>query len=225
MKPSPSSPGTPNVPSRRRSSSPSPPIALSAWKTLPLDRGDDHAWPKTISSKDRLTLYDTCGESCFVVEPSTTDPSLIKRQPSKYLKFPICRPPEPDHETPPPCRVSPSGVKAARRRAILTRSRVGSRYDAVVDDTSQYIASHHLTLKSKQQMGIVKVRLRTVPTCQVSLVYEDGSIEPYRTLSPTTIHRLYRRYMTPRQRQRLAEIMPVRAKRVRFTEKAPTITT
>lgn len=177
-------------------------MSLSNWKTLPIDTHDEGGWPRRLDAKERLNLYNHCGTDCFVLKPSTTiTKEEIEASPTKHLLFPICRP-----TSLPKCTISPAGVKAARRRAILTRSTVGDKYNVVERDTREFIAEHNLTLKDRHA-SITKVILRTKPTVGVSLVYADGQRQPFRALKPQTILRLYGAHLSDAQRTRLKTLI------------------
>lgn len=159
-------------------------VRLSRWQSLPLDRSDNASWP-SLSAEERKNLVDACGKECFIVD-------------SPELKFPVCRPNG-------GCTVSAAGVRAARRRAILTRGTVGDRYQKVVSATDAYIRRHRLTL-SLRHGEITRVSLRVRPVLGVSLRYSDGTVEPFRPLTKRTILRLYGSLLTPEQKKRLANL-------------------
>lgn len=159
-------------------------IRLSSWQSLPLDRTDNAPWPSVLGN-ERKELLRKCGKKCFIVE-------------TPELKFPVCRP---DGD----CKISAAGVRAARRRAILTRGRVGDRYDDVVSATDAYIKKHRLTLGLRHG-EITRVSLRVKPVVGVSLRYSDGTVEPFRPLAKRTILRLYGSLLTSEQKKRLANL-------------------
>lgn len=177
-------------------------MTTSNWSTLPYDASDDRPWTRLTASETRR-LYELCGPKCFIVAPpaDATDAS-IRKNPKKYLKFPVCRPPSPDAggRT---CAISKSGVLAARRRAILTRAKVGSRYEDVVKSTTNFINANHLTLKSRAKWPIDRIIMRTKPHLHVQITYKNGHRYTSSKASPATVMRLYGKHLSDAQKHKL----------------------
>jgi hypothetical protein len=163
---------------------------------LKVDRQDRLEWPR-FSDEDRLKLYRRCGDKCFMLATGT--PQEILANPKKTLKFPVCRvPPKKDK-----CKLSASGLLACNRRARLTK-----KYPQLVKETSKMIQELGITAKSRKQMNVDSVRIKTNPqdasTFIVSVVYENGIRE---TLTkPLTVRMIKNRFndiLSPSQKKKL----------------------
>ena len=144
-----------------------------------------------LTSDERRHVYATYGPSCFLyVAPSTEQEKM--RNPTKYLKFPICS----------PCtgNVVPAAVLAARRRAFLTRGRVGYMYDDVVRKATEMIDKNRWTFRSLEDLPIASITVRCKPSFALLVTYRDGTRSLRDKISPRTALRTFGRFLTERQR-------------------------
>jgi hypothetical protein len=163
---------------------------------LKVVRQDRAEWPR-FSEEDRLKLYRRCGDKCFLLTTGTSQEILAN--PKNSLKFPVCRvPPKKDK-----CKLSASGLLSCNRRARLTK-----KYPQLVKETSKLIQELGITAKSRKQMKVNSIRLKTNPqdtsTFIVSVVYENGIKE---TLTkPLTVRMIKNRFndtLSSSQKQKL----------------------
>ncbi|NDE15886.1 hypothetical protein EBZ80_13240 [bacterium] len=170
---------------------------ISIFLVLEKANHDDDDEPKNSGVDSTHTLYAVYGPKCFLhIAPSTEQEKM--RNPQKYLKFPICRAPT---GKPLPDPVVPEAVLAARRRAFLTRGRVGKKYDDVVSKATEMIEKKRLTYRTLKDVPVASVKVRCKPSFAVDITYQDGTHSLRDKISPQTALRTLGRFMTDRQRQ------------------------
>ena len=137
-------------------------------KKVVVDLIDRKTWPK-FTPEDRLEVYRKCGQPCFA-KAIKAGVEQILADPKKTLKFPVCRVPPPKAKK---CKVSASGLLAARRRAILTK-----KYPEIQKQTATIITKLGATAKARKEIEIKRVRVNETPLPNgkhlITIVYVDG---------------------------------------------------
>lgn len=166
-------------------------------KKVVVDLDDKKPWPK-FTPEDRLKVFRKCGQPCFA-KAITADVEQIVADPQKTLKFPICRVPAPKAKT---CKVSASGLLAARRRAILTK-----KYPEIQKQTATLITKLGTTDKAREEIDIKRVRVNETPLPNgkhiVTIVYVDG-VKKQVPYTKGHILRKYGKYLSKALHKRLS---------------------
>jgi hypothetical protein len=172
--------------------------AISAGR-LKVDRNDKEKWTE-LDASDRLSIYRRCGADCFM-KPSE-DKDEILANPTKALKFPVCRVPRSKKA----CALSASGLLAANRRARLSR-----QHPDVVEATRELIDTLGTTNAAREKIPVRTVRLTQMitdkgrPAFHVTVVYEDGVREILtKPLSPNLVLKRFQHVLSIKQHQRLS---------------------
>lgn len=163
-------------------------------KTLKLDFKDNKPWPR-YSEEDRMKLYRRCGDKCFLIVKGNAQEIIAN--PKKTLKFPVCRVPVRKEK----CKLSPSGLLAANRRARLTK-----KYPELVEETKTLIQHLGTTAVSRKAMTVKAVRLGKKEGMKhtVTLVYTNGLRETLKEpLSARTIKKRYDAVLSDSQKKKL----------------------
>lgn len=162
-------------------------------KKLQVDLDDTKKW--TITPDERKTLFETCGEPCFMRTFGNIDDKLS--EPKKNLKFPICRPNRS------PCAISASGIRAAYRRAIL------SGYPDVVNQTKSLISQYGITKKARvENIPIKNIKLKKSPLYNnkfdIFILYENNTQDRIpKPLTAKTILKKYGKFLSASQQNKL----------------------
>lgn len=122
-------------------------------KKVVIDYADKEKWVTRFSADDRLKVFRKCGKACFA-KPIKESSRQILSNPN-VLKFPVCRVPAPRSRT---CKISPSGLLAASRRARMTK-----KYPDIVQSTTKLIQLYGTTNTARQHMDIKRVRVDETP--------------------------------------------------------------
>lgn len=167
-------------------------------KKVVLDLKDKKNWPK-FTPEDRLKVFRKCGASCFAKSINATGEEILAN-PKKTLQFPVCRVPAPKTRK---CKVSSSGLLAARRRAILTK-----KYPEIKKETTQIIKKFGTTDKARKDIKIKRVRVQEIPLSNgkhvITIFYIDG-VKKQVSYTKGHILRKYGKFISKALHQRLSK--------------------